>query len=82
MTLEKKIHALERIWLRLVLAELQDPEMEQTGSARELVEGRKRCSEYVLKWGHSELTFPICSAHALLGFVSLKDFPDRCQRRV
>lgn len=52
MTLEA-IHALERIWLTLVLAELRDPEVEQTGSAGELAEHRKRCFEYVLEWDRS-----------------------------
>lgn len=40
--------------------------MEQTGSAGELSEGRKNVLS-VLKWDCSELTFPVCSAHVLLG---------------
>lgn len=52
------------------------------GSTGDLAEARKRCSEYMLKWDHSELTFPTCSAHELLGFVSFMKFPDRCQREV
>lgn len=71
VTLEA-IHTLARISLRLVLAELQDLERKQTG---ELPEGRRRCSESVPKWGHLELTFPICSTPAPFRACVPQGFP-------